>query len=200
MQNYTIFRQDRTLGIKKGGVMIYIRKDLALNTIELTGGSRGNCEYQIIHLTDSNLVLINMYRPPNAKLDDFKAQMEEINRVIDDIGNPLPTLILTGDFNFPELRWPEDKIGRISKATPLLECMNKYALENYIKEPTHEKNILDLFLTNDDEMVRDVRIDETNLSDHRILKITSCLNINPRQKRFTRRKTCSINSVFTIQK
>ena len=32
MQNYTIFRQDRTLGIKKGGVMIYIRKDLALNT------------------------------------------------------------------------------------------------------------------------------------------------------------------------
>ena len=133
MQNYTIFRQDRTLGTKKGGVMIYIRNDLALNTIELAGGSRGNCEYQIIHLADSNLLLINMYRPPNAKLDDFKGQMEEINHVIDAIGNPLPTLLMTGDFNFPELRWPEDTIGRISKATPLLECMNKYALENYIK-------------------------------------------------------------------
>ena len=177
MKNFTIFRQDRMPGTQKGGVITYIRNDLALNAVELTKGAKGICEYQLIHLPDNNVILINMYRPPGANLEDFKSQMKEVNRAIDELGNPLPTIILTGDFNYPELKWPVDIVGRISKATPLLECMNKYALVNYITKPTRGNNILDLLLTNDDEMVRDVRVEDTDMSDHRMLKITSNLKI-----------------------
>ena len=182
MQDYTIFRQDRKAGTMMGGVMIYLRNDIAVNTVELAKGSLGKCEFQVIHIPDSNIVLINMYRPPRTNHDDFKSQMKEVNSVIDKIGNPLPTLIFTGDYNFPGLKWNAEGIAvnEVGEAKPLLECMSKYELKNYVDEATHERgNILDLFMTNDDELVRDVKIDRTNMSDHLLLKITSAIYIKP---------------------
>ena len=120
MKNYTIFRQDRTPGIQRGGVITYIRNDLALNTVDIAKGSHGICEYQITHLIANNVLLINMYRPPAADPNDFKVQMDEVNRKIDELGNPIPTLILTRDFNL-QILCIVYVVGRISKATPLLE-------------------------------------------------------------------------------
>ena len=45
MQNYTIFRQDREAGTMMGGVMIYLRNDIAANTVELAGGSLEKCKF-----------------------------------------------------------------------------------------------------------------------------------------------------------
>ena len=123
-----------------------------------------------------------MYRPPRTNHDDFKSQMKEVNSVIDKIGNPLPTLIFTGDYNFPGLKWNAEGIAvnEVGEAKPLLECMSKYELKNYVEEATHERgNILDLFMTNDDELVRDVKIHRTNISDHLLLKIKSVIYIKP---------------------
>ena len=35
MQDYTMFRQDRKAGTMMGGVIIYLRIDIAVNTVEL---------------------------------------------------------------------------------------------------------------------------------------------------------------------
>ena len=82
-----------------------------------------------------------MYRPPRTNLDDFKAQMKKVHSVIDKIGNPLPTIIFTGDYNFPGLKWNAEGIAmnELREATPLLDCMSKYELKNYINEATHKQ-------------------------------------------------------------
>ena len=182
MQNYTIFRKDRKIGTRKGGVITYIRNDLVEEAVELASYSRNNCEHQIIHLARRNLIIVNLYRPPATNLEHFRNQITAINEEIDKIGSPLPTIIAMGDFNFPTINWARNELTRLRSAAPLMDLMEKYALENYIDAPTRDNNILDLFLTNDAEMVKHVEVmkNERIMSDHNIAIITTGINLHDR--------------------
>ena len=53
------------------------------------------------------MVLINCYRPPNRSLNNFSIAMEALRHLMDSLAILTPDVILTGDFNFPFLKWPE---------------------------------------------------------------------------------------------
>ena len=80
INNYALFRQDRK-DRSHGGTACYVHSSLCSNIIE----SRSNsfCELLMIEISDLDLVLAVVYRPPHSPEKAFRS------------------VIVLGDFNFP---------------------------------------------------------------------------------------------------
>ena len=50
-------------------------------------------------------------------------------------------------------------------------------LQQYIEDPTRKNNILDVFLTNNDQLAQQMMITETSMSDRNIIQIETNLKI-----------------------
>ena len=86
-------------------------------------------------------------------------------------------IILTGDFNFPYIQWSSGKIDKNvgidlqSSAQCFVDFLWDSLLEQYVHLPTRSHNTLDLFITNNKFLVRNVSATETPLSDHKLIEI-----------------------------
>lgn len=83
-----------------------------------------------------------------------------IRNTINEITAPLPNIILTGDLNFPIINWDTESVHGGStdvqlQAVALLELAGEYCMNQYIRAPTRGKNILDLFFTNNEELIHE---------------------------------------------
>ena len=66
-----------------------------------------------------------------------------------------PNIVLTGDFNLPDLVWDEDDGYSLRPSpaygtevnTKLLDIVNDHSMFQHVKRPTRKGNILDLVLT-----------------------------------------------------
>ena len=57
------------------------------------------------------------------------------------------------------------------QANASLQFAHEQYLQQYIEEPTRKNNLLDVFLTNNDQLTRQIIITETSMSDHNIIQI-----------------------------
>ena len=105
---------------------------------------------------------------------------------------PEPTVIITGDFNFPFIEWTRNELNICSyKIKPdcyekteekkkqfheMMEIMDKFSLVQAIQEPTRKENTLDLVFTNDISIFTQVEVTSTIMSDHDIIEITTNLD------------------------
>ena len=48
-----------------------------------------------------NIVIINVYRPPDCLTEKFNSPVNELRTKLIEIRNPLPNIKFTGDLNFP---------------------------------------------------------------------------------------------------
>ena len=62
-------------------------------------------------------------------------------------------------------------------ANAFLQFTQEQCLHQYIEEPTRKNNILDVFLTNNDQLTRQIIITETSMSDHNIIQIETNIKI-----------------------
>ena len=93
------------------------------------------------------------------------------------------TYLVLGDFNFPFLKGGMNQENLLDKSQPsseklqankLIEFANEFFLEQYIRKPTRNKNILDLVFTNDHFLIHSYQvIVNSTLSDHS----TICINL-----------------------
>ena len=171
---YALQRVDRGGGTKKGGVAIYLREDISQQFGSAHGGSFENIEFLCNYCPKWNLVLCIVYRPEGSA--QFERVMREISAFIDRRGPPLPNIILMGDFNFPQITWSSGVInwaGRSSSerraALRLLECNDQFCLAQVVDKPTRGKNLLDLILTNNCDLVGNCSVADSGLSDHRLV-------------------------------
>ena len=190
--NYVTFRGDRKGGkTKGGGVAIYIRdgfegKLVLEDYVE-------SCEIVAVHIEKVNIINIVVYRPPDTKLPVFTAIMNKINKLLSEMETPEPTVILTGDFNFPFIEWKRSEVGACSWSMKqgtygtddeksqfhkMMEVMDKYHLVQAIEEPTRKENTLDLIFTNGIEIFKQVEVNRTIMSDHDLIEITTDIEWN----------------------
>ena len=104
---YDIFRSDR-VGRSHGGVVTYVRKDLVVKS-ELRK-SNSYCDSLILHIPQLNLVLVNIYRPPNCPENLFDETLEftsDFFRSLETQEMCANTYLVLGDFNFPFLKFTE---------------------------------------------------------------------------------------------
>ena len=66
MKNYIGFRADRTLGTKNCDVITDMKATEAVVAEQLIAKSNSYVKYQLIHMQKRNIVIINVYRPPDC--------------------------------------------------------------------------------------------------------------------------------------
>ena len=146
-----------------------------------------------IKLKSLNIINIVCYRPPKTKMADFKPMIDEIKKILNEMERPDPTIIWSGDFNFPFVKWKECRSGGTTwdyktevNATVdekdqfnyVLELSRSYNLIQIIDEPTRDKNTLDLIFTNEIELFSSREISKSALSDHNFIEFTTTIKID----------------------
>ena len=182
--SYEIVRQDR-INRERGGVLLYVHNQLPTSDIETFDD--GTCESVICSLKSINTIMVSLYRPPNTPAHSFQGMLNFLQQYISKATqascNRHYDLIITGDFNLPNLTWHQNNYSAdSSKPTEsediLIHFMEENLLCQYISQPTRHRNILDLFLTNNPNLVLQSNSTPTPLSDHNIVTVQSTYNLN----------------------
>ena len=181
IDNYLSFRSDRS-GRKGGGTILYIHKDIPV--LDKSTFDDSVCQAILCTLPTINSILINVYRPPDASLSSFTKLIRHIQSYLDPIiEEKHHDINILGDFNFPNINWDSltctPSLGReqYDSAESLLEFIQHNLLLQVVDRPTRGKNTLDLFLTNNDRVIRNIETENTTLSDHDVVKINLLYNI-----------------------
>lgn len=192
INGYKEFRSDR-IGIKQGGTIIYTNDELECEVIAKI--SKNKCEMIAINIVTLNTINIVVYRPPHTKSEDFYPILDKIEEIFKGMRNPNPTILMTGDFNFPFVKWKCNSLDSFNgcmseydvniNATVdekmqferLTKLADQYNLIQTIERPTREENgkksTLDLIYTNDIGNFKEIGIYKSCMSDHHTVEITT---------------------------
>ena len=197
---YTLYRSDRQGGRTHGGCGVYCRDNLTVREREKY--SNNFCESQVLEFKELDLILVNIYRPPNSPFQLFQDTLNKVQEAINEVSEKdmkaAKTLMVTGDYNFPFISWPSKQIysreqepeqmsSEKRQAKLLLHWAEENFMEQVIQTPTRGKNILDLVFTNTSELVSGYStIVNKKFSDHNILRVM--LNYKYKNEKKTERK------------
>ena len=146
-----------------------------------------------IKIPDIQTVNIVIYRPPKTKLQEFEHILNKIKDIFKKKYNPDPTIILSGDMNFPFVKWTrmpnnsciwEYKSNTSATADEklqfekLMDICNNQCLLQINEEPTREENTLDLIYTNETSLTTMIEVNKTKLSDHNLIEISTNYKIH----------------------
>ena len=141
---------------------------------------------QITWIHPTNILLINIYRPPDSSLTKFNDIIQKVNTVLEETEMDNHNIYITGDFNFPPevVEWekvddviiPVVKPGK-SQIKLAYESLQKLVDHHFLLQiidlPTRKDNILDLCFTNDTlsiASIESVMIPQF-ISDHNMIRI-----------------------------
>ena len=195
IDGYKLFRCDRNrakrkFGRNSGGVAIYVRDDIANSFENILTFSNGVIELLVIYSKIENLVIACIYRQPDDVAGSNRSTSMQLNRALSSFHNlvdtfdPVPNIIMLGDFNLPHIQWPfcTATKGASRDEKQMIETLNDFMdnlfLTQYISESTHKDgNVLDLVLTNNSNIFHDHCITQPlhSTSDHYIIEIVSKL-------------------------
>ncbi len=164
MSNYILYRSDRT-NRPGGGVCLYVCANLACKS--LLTFSNSMCEALIIEIMSPRILIVNMYRPPNATLTSFEDMIKNVTSVLTNLQQPLHDIFIMGDFNFPNIDWNISD-DYTQQSSFLFNLKDLYFLEQVITSPTRKGNILDLLFCSSD-LINSIRIEPTTMSDHNMI-------------------------------
>ena len=144
------------------------------------------------------LYLCSFYRAPgsgSAPLTCLHEQLNEIAGIADE-----KIINIAGDFNCPNIDWESNAITSNSYEPEaheeLLNIMQHHPLVQMQKQPTRNGSNLDLFLTNNESLVKSTSI-IPGISDHDIVIIDSI--IRPKIAKAAKRKIYKWYSVYCIE-
>ena len=140
-------------------------------------------------IKELDMLLVNIYRPPNTPKQLFVEVLERCQEVMEEVDRAKTTMMI-GDFNFPFIRWPNKTVrvregegmsSEKEQAKLLMEWTDGHFLEQMITTPTRKENILDLVFTNTTELINRCKTTvNTKMSDHNTLHIY--MNIDDERK------------------
>ena len=178
IDGYSIHRADRTTLRKNAGVAIYYKDNLVAND-SLTY-SDDYCQSVSLYIQSLNLIVAGVYRPPNAtdnQVNSFRTLVTKLNDFIRKY--PTADVQIQGDFNMKFIEWQSLSLKpghgqRLSEqrcAETLVNFMQENFLTQLVTENTRkDSSLLDLVITNNDEMIHSIEVEKTKLSDHDMLR------------------------------
>ena len=141
-----------------------------------------------------NIVIINVYRPPDCSPEKYISPLSELGPKLIEVANPMTnSSIITADQNSSIIDWQMETADRGTnenqvQANVFLQFAQEQCLQQYIEEPTRKNNILDVFLTNNDQLTRQIIITKTSMSDQNIIQIETNIKFEKRNKTTKLRK------------
>merc|ERR1712002_1008558 len=134
--------------------------------------------------------------------------LRTLKTILSELGEHNNPIIISGDFNFRFIEWKKEQSGACSyryKQTPrkdendqfveLLRVCNEHCLIQIIDEPTRGENTLDLFFTNETNLITYVDINKSSKSDHSKIEISTKYTINNEKVKKNTNNQENINDV-----
>jgi len=158
--DYTIFRKDRdqvcnrsVFGPMKnnethGGVFVAISSEIVCSEVpEMDSDSE--LIWAKIQITGSKDMFIgSFYRQPRTGPE----YLDHINSSLNKLAGNDAIIVLGGDFNLPDIEWPQTTVRtastRVQLHQTMLDIAMDHGLEQVIHQPTFDSNTLDLIFTN----------------------------------------------------
>ena len=134
-----------------GGVLIAAKKHIDIVDFDIVNNDTDSIWAKVIIKGHDPIIIGSYYR---RDADSSPEQMANFESVLEKLGiyiqdNPKSTLMIGGDFNFPDINWDVPSVPPCSKRSSLseklLEITSDLGLEQMVKIPTRNNNILDLF-------------------------------------------------------
>lgn len=180
--NFNLYRCDRTIGTKCGGVALYAHNSLQVSESSIQKYSNSVCEVLMLKIINLNLNVISVYRPPRAKYADFQPCLKKIENYLKEVP-ATENIMMIGDYNFPFVKWYEVENTAIYKvqsggttdeqlqAHALFDCADNFLMQQMITVPTRINNVLDLIYTNNTDMLSNIKVEPASrkLTDHKII-------------------------------
>ena len=187
IQNYTIIRADREKR-KCGGVAIFHHKSFCLEDHETF--SNNFCELALAYNRENDTIIAAMYRPQDASTEKFSECLNKISAYKEKYAGA--TVLIFGDLNLKYIDWSREVIStpkeikqiisseERKQSEALLDFVNEHLLVQVVQENTRKgKSLIDIVLTNDDEVILDTRVKDTNLdTDHDLVECDLLLKLN----------------------
>jgi ribonucleases P/MRP protein subunit RPP40 len=167
-EGYSLFRKDRNDPAKKrgGGIAMYIKScfnptdkpiSCKSDSLEISFCSI-NCDGE-----KTNIGIC--YRPPGI----ISIQDEALFEVMGGFKNE--TFILMGDFNFPELNFGDSY--NLDSSHGFVKSLENNFLFQMVDKPTRNNNYLDLVISTDESLIRNLSVDEPfESSDHQMIRFS----------------------------
>ena len=166
IEGYTMIRRDRILGEKTrgGGVLLYIIESVdVIVRDDIVNSNILECAWCEIVMGGEKSLIGVCYRSP----DSTKEQDEALYQMIGSVDRE--SVLLMGDFNFPELDWREP--DSLDDSHPFMECINDNFLFQCVESSTRASNMLDLVFASEENSIEDLKVGEPfSTSDHQILR------------------------------
>ena len=184
VDGYNSFRSDRKKRAR-GGCLVYVHEDIIVSDFKTFDNEY--CEVVCLSMPECKKLFFTVYRPPHCPDNKFLDTLRWIREQFCSIDHSW-TKIISGDFNFPEIDWETVSVGGSDvSATSFIEFLICSGLEQFVHKPTRTSktgtaNVLDLFITDDSELVLDVSCENTMVSDHDIVHVSLNTDFNPLKK------------------
>jgi len=166
---YTMFHKDRPLDARGGGVLLFVSEDLgAVEWLPSTKFPEQTwCRLCINN--DMELLVGVCYNSRNKSL--FPNNDELLQKLINEVSNK--HMLLMGDFNYKGINWLTSQASETT-AQQFLDCLEDSFLTQHVTEPTREDSILDLVITDEPDMIDEVKVlGHFSSSDHNALYWTT---------------------------
>ena len=178
VNDYNIYRHDRVKKIGGGvlllvwkGIKTIIREDLTNKFNEIVW-----CDLITIN---RKLIIGVCYRSPSITIEDEKNLYDLLNVVSKE------NFILMGDFNFGNsIDWKSNVNHGQDKI--FLKFIIKKFLIQHVDHPPRDSNILDLIISSDTDLVKDIVVGENfGNSDHQIIRFNIVVTyLNDKKKKY----------------
>ncbi|CAM4377561.1 unnamed protein product [Caretta caretta] len=166
MDGYKLFRKDREAR-KGGGVALYVREQYDCSELKYETSEKPESLWiKFRSLSNKGDVVVGVcYRPPDQGDEVDEAFFRQVAEATGS-----HALVLMGDFNHPDICW-ESNIVVHRQSRKFLETVGDNFLVQVLEEPTRGRALLDLLLTNREELVGEAKVNG-NLggSDHEMVK------------------------------
>ena len=152
------------------GVSLYIKDCIGSRELVGVAGARAAVWCAVRLGSGDDLIIGLLYRSPNSSKEETSQMIMDINNVL--AGNYKYVMIM-GDLNFPEISWDTGTVlSGGAHVQEFLDCVRDNYLYQHVTSPTRYRgtqkaNVLDLIMTNDEDIVKAVEHGEPlGKSDH----------------------------------
>ena len=158
------------------GVIIYTKECLQAQEVtefeHLNFKESAWCKFETQN--NEKVLIGNIYHSPNSNIENT-TKLFEILKDESNIFNKFDRIIITGDFNFPNIKWSSDDLT--GKDELFYNAIQDGYFIQHVNKPTRHRqhqqsNILDLILTQDETDIQNIEhCSPIGKSDHELLKI-----------------------------
>ena len=169
VEGYTLFRKDRVLDIKGGGVLLYVKEAFSAREVKLINQFPEQVWCKIKCNGNQELLVGVCYRTPSENVYGYEIH-DKIRNLVSEISNK--NFVLFGDFNYRGIDWAVNcyDSNATVEARLFLDCVSDCFITQHVDFLTTDKSILDLILSKEPDLVCNVQdLGNFGSSDHKLI-------------------------------